>query len=410
MALTKKKKIWITVGTVITVIVLALAITIGVLFWPKVMPETDYTEVLNYSGYNKAADTKLVNEWKKLEGWKNIDFENDSALDIVNSALHNTSITPRHISFIITESDLFGDPGTRLENLVFRNKSSYLSGTADGMSYTQTISQPQDLRLGSLNGTTLASNFGYVTRSFNNHTQSGSNGHFRRGAKDAKPDPVQEPAGALASWGKLAAKSDYTSDDVMTVADGDWTRYRGGLKDGNKVKDPVTKDTVGTIRLSNGERIPIWGPYTYQIDEEVIDAEASKATIEKKGDYYSVTLVYKQGESKYKAQDGKPLYSSIIDQACRYAGSSLASDLFSVPTLKIDTIVYTELTMTYEIWNNGLLKAMNRKETMTANVSALGNYEGHGGTRNKASEVYSYDNKDTVEYITEMYKQAGATK
>lgn len=413
MALTKKKKIWITVGTVITVIVLALAITLGVLFWPSKYIETDFEELLNFSDYNKNADTTLVNKWKQDSKWKNIDFSKDSALDIVNNAINNTGIATQRISFIVTESDLFGDEGSDLAGLKFKNKSTYLSGKANGLSYTQTISQPQQLKLGGIDGSRLAGKFGYVTRSFNSQSQRGSDGKFQKGAKE--DDPVTVPAGAIASWGKLVDNTDYTSDDVTTVADAtSWTRYkRSRTQDGKfQVYDPVTKEWMGTIKLSDGEHVPIWGPYTYQIDESVIDAEASKASIESHGDYYTVKLVYKDApaDSKYKAADGTPLYDNVIDQACRYAASSLASDLLGVGVLTVDTIRYSKLTMTYEIWNNGLLKTMVREETMTANVSALGMYSGHGGTNNVAHEVYSYSDKDTVEYINSQYDVAGAKK
>lgn len=412
MALTKKKKIWITVGTVITVIVLALAITLGVLLWPTKYTETDYEELLNFSDYNKNASTTLVNKWKQDSHWKNIDFDKDSALDIVNNAINNTGVATQKISFIVTESDLFGDEGSKLAGLKFKNKSTYLSGYANGLNYTQTISQPQQLKLGGIDGSRLAHNFGYVIRIFNSQKQPGSKGNFQKGAK--QDDPVTVPAGAKATWGKLVdTTADYTSDDVATVADESWTRYkRSRTQDGKfQVYDPVTRQWMNTIKLSDGEHIPSGGTM-YQIDDSVIDAAASKASIENHGDYYTVKLVYKTGaaDSKYKAADGTPLYDSVIDQACRYAAASLAGDLLGVGVLTVDTIRYSALTMTYEIWNSGLLKTMVREETMTANVSALGMYSGHGGTNNIAREVYSYSDKDTVEYINSQYDEAGAKK
>lgn len=427
MALAKKDKIWICIVAVVTVIVLAITITLGILLRPANEGTNDngaidseqpnneptyYEEALNFQGYNKKASDLLVNKWKQNELWKNIDFSNDSAPDIVKNAINNTSLATQSVSFVVTESELFADEESNFAVWEFKNKSSYLSGVADGMIYKQTISSPQYVRIFDSNGAQFIGEFGYAVRSFNNgQTQTGYRSRFQAGAKH--DSPITVPAGALANWNKLTIEqAGYASDDTAAVAVMDWTRYRGGLREGNKVKDPVTKNFVETIMLSNGERIPIGGPYTYQIDDTVIDTEASKASVENHGDYYTVKLVYKDEPANPQYLDGfgNPLYDSVIDQACRYAASSLALDILSSEILAIDTIRYSALSMTYEIWNNGLVKSMKRTETMTAYITALRSYDFHCGTNNTAYEVYSYDDRDTIDYITAMYKEAGATK
>lgn len=434
MALAKKDKIWISIISVLTVVILAITITLGILLRPAPEGTNDngaidseqpnnepiykpiaYDELLNFQGYNKKASDLLVELWKQNELWKNIDFSNDSAADIVNHAINNTNLATQRVSFIITESDVFGSEGSVLADMKFKNTSTYLSGVADGMNYTQTISHPQQLKLGGIDGSNLLSKFDYVVRTFNNgQKQTGKNVYFQTGTKYGKP--VNVPAGALADWDEpIIEQADYDSDYVTTVEDEtSWTRYKRNRTQNGKflVYDPVTREWMGTIKLSDGEQVPIWGSYTYQIDESVLDAEASKASIENHGDYYTVKLIYKDepADYKYTAADGTPLYDSVIDQACRYAAASLASNLLNVGVLTVDTIRYSKLTMTYEIWNTGLLKSMTREETMTANITALDMYSSHCVTNNTAHEVYSYNDIDTIDYITAKYKEAGATK
>lgn len=433
MALAKKDKIWISIVSVLTVVVLAITITLGILLRPApegtndngaidseqpnnepIYKPIDYTELLNFQGYNKKASNLLVDLWKQNELWKKIDFSNDSAADIVNNAINNTNLATQRVSFIITESDVFGSEGSVLADMKFKNMSTYLSGVADGMSYTQTISYPQQLKLGELDGSNLLSKFDYVVRTFNNgQKQTGKNGKFQTGTKYGKP--VNVPAGALADWDEpIIEQASYVSDYINPVTNESWTRYkRIRTQDGKfQVYDPVTREWMGTIKLSDGEQVPIGGSYTYQIDESVLNAEASKASIESHGDYYTVKLIYKDepADSRYKAADGTPLYDCVIDQACRYAAASLASNLLNVGVLTVDTIRYSKLTMTYEIWNTGLLKSMTREETMTANITALDMYSSHCSTNNIAYEAYSYNDIDTIDYITAMYKEAGATK
>lgn len=415
-------------------LIAAFAVTLAACGAPK---NVDESKVENFSGYQEKPDENKI----KGDKFAPIDFSalKRDPLAILTKAIENTNNAKQQASFIVTNSDIISDARGELEELKrVLQRSTYLVEMNQEGSYTQTVSGMMKLETNSsgLNSIIdqIVGQFGYCRRSGNidgkNYTSQGSSPKF-----SAKGDEITAPAGASASWKKwvesaplgmaLSLAYDKVSDEIVV------TPMFEDRQDMAKFKSGVYKTGDGSVDYSYGDKAEyIYDPVTgakcnyvntvdpfnnagsakkrsgatyitssredgtivpqYDMNYDVVDRD--NCSVKKVKDYWEIVINFQGGASKYP-----DYYGSKIDQACRAAAGMLLIDTNNTP-LKMGRIEYKTLKMTYQVWDNGFMKKMDREESFDCYAYFdvfIKSGEGLGMSNNSAYQVWSYTDEDT---------------
>lgn len=303
-------------------------------------------------------------------------------------------------------------------------------------SFSQTVSGVTQLNgVGSV-GDQLKTNFGYCEQIY-----SGSTFYAKRvGSNGGAQFPTENDIGT----------------DVYKYILGAYNKSLSKVVKGNKleitpenkiVKDPDLPEYVQTATeypsdsTLKGVALPEFNenrlawqplnriPYRYwekdkndKITGKIIeDSAVVEGTRYSYGNYGASFAFYDFSRPQYLSDDTKITYSEALDlytievkvkseyvqQACEFAAGDLVKSTKDYISLK--NAKFTELSCKYEVYGNGLIKSMQKKDVLNSNdncplVVLPGNCKNGGTTSNTATIAFSYSDNDTdAERLVALY-------
>ena len=343
-------------------------------------------------------------------------------------------------SMLITDAAVVARKALANADISVGIRSTYSAFVGKKGKFVQTVSGVTQLSGIGPAGKTVKTNFGYCDQTFSNDAFTA----FRRGNNGGAQFPTEGDIGKTVYKYILGA---YNESLTKMVKSQDSKKLRITPAD-KVVEDPEMDPYVQTATeypsnsTLKGEKLPdfnpdrnAWDPLN-RIPERYWEKNGDKLTgkiIENHavvegtrynfGTYGAGFAVYDFSRPEYLSDDTTVTYNAALDlwtvevkvkedyvqKACEFAAGDLVRSTMEYISLK--NAQYTEATCKFEVYGNGLIKSLQKKDVLNSNdpcplVILPGNVtcQGGGTTSNSATQVFSYSDNDTnAERLAKLY-------
>ena len=338
-----------------------------------------------------------VSEMLSSTGW---DINNSADAKNIASGIYALAVTnygnvTQSVYMLMTDATV-DVKGSRLGDIKVGVKSTYSDWIGKNGIFSQTISGVTKLEgIGSL-GDKIKSNFGYNIQSFTNDNfyafRRGSNGGANFYGKDYK-DVYKYIMGAQHDFPtKYINKGGEVNSFYIQAAEKDEEPSEGETTpqpERENAWSPLNRYQTGVVKVENSDDYYI-GNYganfaVYDFSRPEYLADNTSVKYDAVNDIYTLNIVVKE---------------EYVDKACDFAKGSLVRDTNSYISLR--NAVYTECTNVIEVYGSGMIKSIQKIETIASDeecdVLGGGAFWGTckgGSTGNRAIVAFSYSDNDT---------------
>lgn len=334
-----------------------------------------------------------IKEMLETTGWSidnSADIKNIAA-GIYALAVTNYGNLTQTVYMLMTDATV-DVKGSRLGDIQVGVKSTYSDWIGKNGKFSQTISGVTKLQgLGDL-GDDIKSRFGYNIQSFTNDNfyafRRGKDGYanfygkenadcykYIMGAQQEFPTKYKNKGNEVNSFYITAPEKDDESSDTSAPREYAWSPL-------NRYQDEEIK-IADSIPYYTGDFGASFANYDFSRPEYLDDA--TSVTYDAVNDIYTINIVVAE---------------EYVDKACEFAKGCLVRDTKDYIALR--NAVYTECTNVIEVYGSGIIKSIQKIETIASseecNVLGGGLFWGTckgGSTTNRAIVAFSYSDYDT---------------